>query len=77
MIAKTPIASQLISTESFSRYSSKIRSFLGMVFVCSTNKNTEGQVQVKDQIKIRMQELQIKHSALARLCGTSDQTIRH
>ena len=32
---------------------------------------------VKDQIKLRMQELEVSHAQLARLCQTSDQTIRH
>lgn len=32
---------------------------------------------VKDQIKVRMQELGVSHAQLARLCQTSDQTIRH
>lgn len=32
---------------------------------------------VKDQIKLRMQELNISHGQLARLCQTSDQTTRY
>lgn len=34
-------------------------------------------MQVKDQIKLRMQELGITHGQLARLCQTSDQAVRH